>query len=126
MRSEIKDSHDIKVLVDSFYARMSKDELLAPIFLGKVSDMPAHLATMYKFWEGILMDQSPSERLSYDPTSLSKHEDLQLMNQHFVRWLSLFLDTIDDLYTGPSAELAKVRVIRMAEEFQNRLELLRF
>lgn len=126
MRPDIKDSNDIKVLVDNFNARMSRDELLAPIFLGKVTDMPAHLAAMYKFWGGVLMDQSPSEHSSFDPNSLAKHEDLQLMNQHFVRWLSLFLDTIDDLYAGPSAELAKVRVIRMAEEFQNRLELLRF
>lgn len=126
MRAEIKDSNDIKVLVDSFYARVSKDELLAPIFLGRVTDMTAHLESMYKFWQGVLMNESPSEPLSYDRVSLSKHEDLQLMNQHFVRWLSLFLDTIDDLYTGPTAELAKVRVIRMAEEFQNRLELLRF
>ncbi|HEU5146195.1 MAG TPA: group III truncated hemoglobin [Chryseosolibacter sp.] len=126
MRAEIKDADDIKLLVDRFYARVEQDELLAPIFHGKITDMQAHLETMYKFWQGILMNQSPSEHSTYDHGSLSKHEDLQLMNQHFVRWLSLFLDTIDDLYTGPTAELAKVRVIRMAEEFQNRLELLRF
>ena len=126
MRAEIKDSGDIKILVDTFQARVSQDELLAPIFNGRITDMPGHLDAMYKFWEGVLMNQSPSSPSAYDPGSLSKHADLPLMNQHFVRWLSLFLDTIDDLYSGPSAELAKVRAIRMAEEFQNKLELLRF
>lgn len=125
MRAEIKDADDIKILVDTFYARVSQDELLAPIFHGRITDMHAHLDTMYKFWEGVLMNQSPTSP-PYDPGSLTKHENLPLMNQHFIRWLSLFLDTIDDLYSGPSAELAKVRAIRMAEEFQNKLEMLRF
>jgi hemoglobin len=122
MKEEIKDAQDIKILVDTFHARVAQDELLAPIFHDRIRDMPAHLERMYKFWEAILLHQSPS----YDHTPLSKHADLPLMNQHFVRWQSLFLDTIDDLYSGPSAEKAKVRVIGMTEEFQNKLEMLRF
>lgn len=122
MKDAIKDIQDIKLLVDTFHARVAADELLAPIFHERIKDMPAHLERMYQFWQGILLDQSAA----YDHGPLSKHADLPLMNQHFVRWQSLFLDTIDALYTGPSAEVAKVRVIRMAEEFQNKLEMLRF
>lgn len=122
MKEEIKELQDIKILVDTFHARVAQDELLAPIFHDRIKDMPAHLERMYQFWQGILLDQSDS----YDHTPLSKHADLPLMNQHFVRWQSLFLDTIDELYSGPSADRAKVRVISMAEEFQNRLEMLRF
>ena len=121
MRKEIKDVNDIRLLVDRFYERVEEDELLAPIFHGRIKDMPSHLRRMYEFWNAVLMHES-----SYDPLTLAKHADLPLMNQHFVRWLSLFLDTIDDLYSGPSAELAKVRAIKMAEEFQVKLELLRF
>jgi hemoglobin len=121
MEREIRDMNDIKLLVDAFYANVSKDDLLSPIFHGRIADMPQHLQHMYKFWENILLDQS-----SYDGTSLLKHEHLPLMNQHFVRWLSLFLNTIDQLYSGPTADLAKLRAIRMAEEFQYKLELMRF
>jgi hemoglobin len=121
MREEIHDTKDVRLLVDRFYERVSADDLLAPIFYGRITDMPSHLQRMYRFWETILLEES-----SYDSLALSKHADLPLMNQHFTRWLTLFLDTIDELYSGPSAELAKLRAIRMAEEFQVKLELPRF
>ena len=121
MRKEIKDVNDIRLLVDTFYERVAEDELLAPIFHGKIKDMPSHVSRMYRFWNAVLMEES-----SYDAVALSKHAELPLMNQHFVRWLSLFLDTLDDLYSGALAEFARVRAIKMAEEFQVKLELSRF
>ena len=121
MREGINGTNNVRLLVDRFYERVGRDELLAPMFHGRITDMRSHLERMYRFWETILLDES-----SYDPAALSKHADLPLMNQHFTRWLTLFLDTIDEVYVGSSADLAKLRAIRMAEEFQVKLELPRF
>lgn len=121
MGGTIKDMNDIRLLVDTFYERMSKDALLAPVFFSQVEDLARHKETMYKFWQTMFLDES-----TYQDALFQKHEALPLMNQHVVRWLTLFLATIDDLYSGPSAEQAKLRAIKIAEVFRYKLNLTRF
>lgn len=121
MEKTIAGAEDVRILVDIFYERVLRDELLGPIFNGHVERLPAIKEKMYEFWVTILLNHS----INVDEP-LMKHEDLQLNNRHFVRWLTLFLETIDDLYSGSTAEQAKFRAIRMAEEFQYKLNLNQF
>jgi hemoglobin len=37
---------------------------------------------------------------------------------HFIRWVSLFTETIDELFTGEKAEQAKWRASKIAEMFE--------
>ena len=51
MKADIQDIEDIKLLVDTFYDNIRKDELLAPIFNDKIEDRwPEHLEKMYRFF----------------------------------------------------------------------------
>lgn len=113
MEKIIEGTEDVRVLVDIFYDRLQRDELLGPIFNEHVGHLPAIKDKMLEFWVTVLLNHSiTAEELPM------KHQDLQLNNRHFVRWLTLFLATIDDLYSGLTAEEAKFRAIRMAEELQ--------
>jgi len=49
---------------------------------------------------------------------------VQLRKQHFSRWLYLFHQTIDELYSGTKAGLAKERSVSIAKLMQNRIGTL--
>lgn len=121
MKKEIEDIRDIRLLVDTFYDRARKDELLAPIFDEKITAWQHHLEALYQFWQSVLLEQQ-----TYQGVPFPKHSDLPLTHQHFDRWLSLFHQTVDDLFTGPLAEEAKFRAIKMSEVFRYKMELSSF
>ncbi|MGB0093547.1 MAG: hypothetical protein WBP81_13590, partial [Solirubrobacteraceae bacterium] len=41
---------------------------------------------------------------------------------HFERWLALWRATVDELFAGERAELAKAHAVRVAQAFHRRLE----
>jgi len=118
-KKDITDIDDIRLLVNTFYFRASKDELLSPIFGTRMPE--AHLDPLYRYWQTILLQQE-----TYLGAPFPKHADLPLTHQHFDRWLSLFQDTVDELFTGPVAETAKFRAIKMSEDFRFKMELTIF
>lgn len=57
MTKAINTLDDIKLLVNTFYARVQKDELIGPIFNEKIQNRwDEHLAKMYTFWQTVLLD----------------------------------------------------------------------
>jgi hemoglobin len=118
-KKEISDTRDIRLLVDTFYERAKKDELLAPIFANRFHYHG--LDPLYTYWQTILAKEDPKVEIPFP-----KHADLPLTHQHFDRWLSLFHQTVDDLFIGEVAEKAKFRAIRMSEVFRYKMELTYF
>ncbi len=56
-KKDIVTFQDIQVLVNSFYDKVQKDELLAPIFNNVIQNhWSEHLEKMYRFWETVLLD----------------------------------------------------------------------
>ncbi|MEO7692799.1 MAG: hypothetical protein ABIS36_02490 [Chryseolinea sp.] len=55
-----------------------------------------------------------------------KHEELKLGHQHFIRWLTLFIETLDLLFEGTAAANARITLIKRSEELQSGLGLLGF
>lgn len=120
-KKEISDIADIHLLVDTFYTRAQHDDLLAPVFANKFTAHSNGLEPLYRYWQSILLEQETSVEVPFP-----KHADLPLTHQHFDRWLSLFHQTVDDLFTGPLADRAKFRAIRMSEIFRYKMELTNF
>ena len=116
---EILSIEDIRLLVDTFYARVMEDELLAPIFASKISSWDKHLDIMYRFWQTVLLEEH-----TYSGAPFMKHIDLPVKPEHFHRWLEIFPATVDGLFTGVKAAAAKWRASRMAEMFMAKLEYL--
>ncbi|GIV32637.1 MAG: hypothetical protein KatS3mg031_0172 [Chitinophagales bacterium] len=117
MKKEIKNIEDIKLLVDTFYARVRTDTLLGDIFRNVIEDRwPQHLDKMYRFWQTVLLEEH-----TYYGSPFAPHAKLPVEQKHFEHWLKLFNETVDSLFSGPKAKEAKWRAERMADMFQHKL-----
>ena len=120
MNTEIKDIiclADVKLLVDTFYDRVRADEMLGPVFDNVIKDnWPRHLDIMYRFWQTVLLDEH-----TYTGAPGAKHFTLPISAEHFTRWMAIFTQTIDELFTGEKATEAKWRAGKMAEMFQYKI-----
>lgn len=109
---------DIKILVDAFYQKIRKDDLLAPIFNERIKDRwPQHLEKMYAFWQTVLLDER-----TYLGSPFPPHARLPVDHSHFQRWMELFILTADTLFQGEKAYEAKWRAGKMAELFESKIE----
>ncbi|MDQ6845951.1 MAG: group III truncated hemoglobin [Bacteroidota bacterium] len=115
---EIISLDDIKNLVDTFYEKVRKDELIGPIFNERIQDRwPQNLAKMYTFWQTVLLGEH-----TYFGSPFPPHAHLPVSHQHFEKWMELFKHTLDELFTGAVAEDAKWRAGKMAEMFESKIE----
>ena len=114
--NDISTERDIKALVDSFYDRVNRDEILRPIFndIARV-DWDHHLPTMYAFWTKMLFRTG-----EYKGQPWPKHAVLPLKKEQFERWVKLFCHTVDSLFEGPKAREAKSAALSIADTFQTR------
>lgn len=118
---DITTLEDIKLLVDTFYSKVQKDDFIGPIFNEKIgSRWPEHLEKMYRFWQSILLDVN-----SYSGSPFPPHKQLPVQKEHFERWMGIFMETTDSLFAGPVAEEAKLRAKNMAEMFNYKIEYFR-
>lgn len=119
IKHDIKTMDDIRSLVDTFYGTVREDDLIGPIFLGKITDWSVHLEKMYRFWQTILL-----EEYTYNGAPFPPHATLPIQRTHFDRWLNLWYQTVDSLFQGKVAEEAKWRGERMAGVFLSKLDYL--
>ncbi|PIE50300.1 MAG: globin [Flavobacteriales bacterium] len=114
---EIEDRKDIELLVNAFYAKIRKDELLGDIFNTHIADdqWPAHLVKLADFWETNLFG---IRKFKGNPTlkhiNVDKNLDYSVSQLHFGKWLELWFETINELYEGQLAERAKNAARKMA------------
>ncbi|MFV5695975.1 group III truncated hemoglobin [Flavobacterium sp. LB3P122] len=119
--TDITSLEDIKLLVDTFYSLVKKDEFIGPIFNEKISNnWPEHLEKMYRFWQTILLEEH-----TYSGSPFPPHKQLPITKEHFDRWMEIFIETTDSLFLGPLAEEAKLRAMNMAEMFNYKIEYFR-
>ena len=118
MKQDIRNMEDIKLLVDTFYGKIRKDDLLKDIFNNKIEDRwPEHLEKMYRFWQTVLLEEH-----TYSGSPFVPHARLPVELQHFEQWKALFNGTVDELFTGERATRAKWQGERMAEMFYYKIE----
>ena len=117
-QKDIENRKDIELLVDTFYKKVLKDKTIGYIF-NKVAkiDWEKHLPLMYNFWETTILHKA-----SYKGNPMKIHIDLNvkepLKKEHFDQWLSMFNETVDELFHGEKAELAKTRALSIATVIQ--------
>lgn len=117
-QNDILSLDDIKILVDTFYDKIRKNELLGPIFNERIQDRwPEHLEKMYTFWQTVLLKEH-----TYFGSPFVPHAHLPVDNIHFNTWVGLFNETVDDLFEGRIAEEAKWRGAKMAEMFESKIK----
>jgi hemoglobin len=75
------------------------------------------------FWETILLGGQSYRGGAFRPHALL-HQKVPLRSGHFERWLVLWRETVDELFEGERATLAKSHAERVARAFYARLEEL--
>lgn len=125
MQHQTITKENIKILVDRFYSSVLKDDLLAGFFIDKLGDemisdeWQSHLKLLTDFWASITLGDT-----SYKGQPVKPHMHLEaLQRASFERWLELFFETLDKLYTKEVALIFKTRSQMIAENFMRLLNI---
>ena len=116
---DIESREDIKLLVNTFYDNLQKEEKELDHLFNDVAkiDWETHLPKMYDFWETLLFHKNV-----YKGNPMKVHVDLNkksaLKKENFEQWLKLFKATVDDLFEGKIANIAKQRAESVALSIQ--------
>jgi hemoglobin len=114
MNPDITCRADIEKLVEQFYELVKADKTIGFIFTDVVHiNWEKHIPVIVDFWETILLDNPV-----YTKNAMEVHYDLNkkipLQEEHFTSWIHLFTTTVDDLFEGKIAVLAKTRAKSIA------------
>lgn len=119
---DIEDRADCERLVRAFYGRALTDPVIGFLFVDVARlDLEAHVPEITSFWETILLGAQSYLGGAFRPHA-ALHAKAPLRQGHFDRWLVLWRATVDELYAGPRAELAKAHAERVARAFHRRLQ----
>jgi len=118
MKMDIKDRKDIELLINSFYDKVKQDTIIGFFFTDVVQvNWEKHLPVMYDFWENIVFQTG-----SYNGNPMDKHLELNkkslITMEHFQRWILLFNETVEELFSGAKAEFIKQRALSIATVMQ--------
>lgn len=120
-RRDLTDRAQIHDLVVAFYRELVFDDLLGPVFdeVAEV-DWTLHIPKLIDFWCQVLLGQP-----GYDGYMLGAHQAVNQLErfrpEHFDRWYSLWVESIDARWVGPIAETAKAHATHMAGVLAPRL-----
>ncbi|MBO9532592.1 MAG: group III truncated hemoglobin [Solirubrobacteraceae bacterium] len=123
-RPDIAARDDVERLVRAFYGRALSDTMIGYLFTDVARlDLEAHIPEITDFWETILLGARSYSGGAFAPHA-SLHRKSPLRAGHFERWLTIWRETVDELYAGPHAELAKSHALRVARAFHGRLQTI--
>jgi hemoglobin len=121
-RRDIKTRADCERLVRAFYAKAFADPIIGFIFVDVAKlDLEAHVPQITSFWETILLGTQSYRGGAFRPHA-ELHAKVGLRRGHFERWLQLWFGTVDELFAGDRANLAKVHALRVGHAFLERLQ----
>ena len=118
MKKDISGRSDVHTLVNTFYDRIRVDVYLGPIFNKHISDWPAHIEHLTDFWEGnLFMKRIFKGHPLHVHKRVDKEEGYMINEHHFGIWLNHWVQTINSLYEGEKAELAKFKARKIGTFF---------
>jgi hemoglobin len=120
--ADIETRDDCERLVRAFYGRAFEDAMIGYLFTDVARlDLEAHVPRITSFWETILLGARSYGGGAFRPHA-ALHAKAPLREGHFARWVALWEQTVDELYAGERAELAKAHAQRVATAFHGRLQ----
>lgn len=109
MKKDIETRADVEKLVYTFYDKVREDPNIGYFFSEVITvNWEHHLPLMVNFWENVLFQQG-----EYKGNPMRVHQEIHQQSpiepKHFEHWVKLFHETINELFDGPGAELARQR-----------------
>lgn len=118
MKKDITGREDLLVLVTRFYEKLLADNSISYIFtdVAKI-DLSHHLPVLVDFWDSILFLSDTYHKNAMQP-HLTLHQQSPLQKHHFETWLRLFKESVDELFDGKIAFIAKEKATSIATVMQ--------
>lgn len=124
MKKDIANREDLLKLVSLFYEKLLADSSINYIFTDVARiDLPHHLDILVDFWDNILFQKDTYRKNAMRP-HLILHRQSPLQKHHFETWLRYFNESVDDLFEGEKAFLAKERALSIATVMQIKISQL--
>ena len=125
MKRDIESREDLFMLLNKFYEGLLKDETISYIFtdIAKV-DMQNHLPVIVDFWDMVLFDARTYNKNAIQP-HLVLNQKSKFEKHHFDTWLSHFNQTVDELFEGDVAFMAKQKAKSIATIMQIKIAQLK-
>jgi hemoglobin len=121
-RPDICTRADCERLVRAFYGKAMRDPIIGWLFTDVARlDLEAHVPQITAFWETVVLGTKTYSGTPFEPHA-RLHAKANLRAGHFGRWLALWVETVDELFAGERAELAKAHALRVAQAFHRRLQ----
>jgi hemoglobin len=117
-RKEIENRDDLFLLVERFYKKLLNDPSISYLFtdIAKIN-LEHHLPILVDFWDMVLFGSD-----TYRKNAMQPHMKINQLSafkkEHFVIWLGYFNQTVDELFKGEVAEMAKQRAASVATMMQ--------
>lgn len=112
---DIGNRQDVAMMVRTFYGKVRQHPELGPFFNETIEDWGEHIDKLTDFWETNLFFKK-----AYKGNPLRAHISVDnnfensIEQRHFGHWLELWFSTVDLLFQGKRAHLAKERARSMA------------
>lgn len=118
MKQDIGTRADLETLLTEFYKIAIYDGEIGHHFVDM--DLEAHMPIIVDFWEKVLFGNPVYFN---NPLTIHQklHEKFPLKFEHFVRWVEIFGQTVDRLFSGEMAETAKLRAKMIGHSLNERL-----
>lgn len=124
MKKDISNREDLLKLLTLFYNKLLADKSIRYLFtdVAKI-DLPHHLDILVNFWDSVLF-QNDVYRKNAMQAHLILHQQSPLQKHHFQTWLTYFNESVDELFEGEIAFLAKERALSIATIMQIKISQL--
>lgn len=114
MQNQPFDNAAVAQLVDRFYEKIRRDDVLGPVFNPVVHDWDEHKRLLTSFWCSVALRAS-----SYRGNPMAAHRPLPIRAEHFDHWVALWRTTCNECLDPENAE----RMAEYAERIGRSLRL---
>ncbi len=115
MKEDIQNRGDVFALVSAFYDKVRENKEIGHFFNETIKNWPEHLEKLTDFWETNLFMVS---KFNGNPMRAHKEVDQNFSHsieqKHFGEWLNMWFSTVDEMFEGDRANIAKNRARNMA------------
>jgi hemoglobin len=114
LKKDIENRADLEKMLEAFYKKVFKDDLISHFFLEVVPlNLETHIPVITDFWESVLLD-GRGYRKNVMEIHLNISEKSRIEKVHLDRWVKIFSETVDEMFEGTKASLAKQRAVSIA------------
>lgn len=113
------DRDNLIILMSTFYQKVAKDDILAPYFFEELGDdlndseWVEHVELLADFWMAHILGKD-----TYYGNFIGAHAKMRhIKKEAYGRWLKLFEQTADEIYTPDTADRFKKKAQEFVKQF---------